>query len=123
MRQELVQLYDMILLQPYVELFLNSWISIGTEHLQDNLALNERAVKFIPISNVVYRRAWLLALDGQPEAAALQVERAIWAYPLDFAARKQELEELAQKDPEHFAALLEFAIRKNEEYINAVSAK
>jgi O-antigen ligase len=123
MRDGLIQLYDIALVQPYAELFLNSWIGIGTDHLQQNLELNERAVKFIPISNVVYRRAWLLALDNQADAADEQIERAIWAYPNDFPVRKQELADLAQKDPAHFAALLKFANQKNEEYVNAVSAK
>jgi hypothetical protein len=62
-------------------------------------------------------------MDNQADAAAGQIERAIWAYPHDFPAHKQELAELAQKDPEHFAALLKFAIQKNEEYVNAVPAK
>lgn len=122
-RDGLIQLYGIALVQPYAELFLNSWIDMGTDHLQQNLELNERAAKFIPISNVVYRRAWLLALDNQADAAAEQMERAIWAYPHDFPMRKQELADLAQKDPAHFAALLKFGIQKNEEYVNAVSAK
>jgi hypothetical protein len=37
--------------------------------------------------------------------------------------QSKELAALAYKDPEHFAALLEFAIKKNEEYLSAVSTK
>jgi len=123
MRDELLQLQGIVLLQPYAELFLNSWINITDEHLEQNIALNERAVKFIPISNVVYRRALLLAQANRLGEAALQMERTIWAYPAEFPARKLELDLLAQKDPEHFAALLKFAIQKNEEYLNALPAK
>jgi len=123
MRDGLVQLHGIVLLQPYTELFLNNWMEINTEDLDNKIAFNEAAVKFIPVSNVVYRKAWLLALANKPEEARLQLERAIWAYPGDFAAQQKELSALAQKNPEQFAALLEFAIKKNEEYLNAVSAK
>lgn len=123
MRDELIRLDSVVLLQPYVELFLNSWMNLDDGHLEQNLAMNERAVKFIPISNVAYRRALLLAQANQADAAGLQIERAIWAYPADFPAYRQELSVLAQKEPAHFAALLEFAIKKNEEYLHAVPAK
>ena len=123
MRDSLVRLYGIVLLQPYIELFLNNWIVINAEELDKKTAFNESSAKFIPISNVVYRMAWLQALANKQAEARLQVERAIWAYPADFATQRDELSALAQKDPEHFAALLEFAIKKNEEYVNAVSAK
>ena len=80
-------------------------------------------MKFVPISTVVYRRAWLLALADKQDEARVQIERAIWSYPADFPAQGRELSALAQKDPERFAALLEFAIKKNKEYLNAVSTK
>lgn len=123
MRDGLVQLHGIVLLRPYTELFLNNWMEMNAEDLDQKIAFNANAVKFIPISNVVYRMAWLQALAGKPAEARLQVERAIWSYPGDFPAQRNELSALAQKDPEHFAALLEFAIKKNEEYLNAVSAK
>ena len=123
MRDGLLQLYGIVLLQPYTVLFLSDWIEINAEELDKKIALNDSSARFIPISNVVYRMAWLQALANKPAEAQLQVERAIWAYPADFPARRNELSALAQKDPEHFAALLEFAIKKNEEYVNAVSAK
>ena len=118
-----MQLYGIVLLQPYTELFLNNWMEINAQELDKKTAFNASSARFIPISNVVYRMAWLQALANRQAEARLQVERAIWAYPADFAVQKNELSALAQKDPEHFAALLEFAIKKNEEYVNAVSAK
>jgi Virulence factor membrane-bound polymerase, C-terminal len=111
------------LLQPYAELFMNNWVDVNAEDLHEKLALNERATRFVPISVVVYRRAALLAQAGRQEEARLQIERAIWSYPADFPAQSKELAVLAQKDPEHFSALLEFAIKKNEEYLSGVSAK
>ena len=123
MREGLIAVHGMPLLQPYAELFMNSWIEVNTDELDNKLALNERAAKFVPISTVVYRRAWLLALAGKQDEARLQVERAIWSYPADFPAQSKELSALAQKDAARFSALLEFAIKKNQEYLNAVSTK
>lgn len=123
MYKELLEVHGTPLLQPYAELFMNNWIEVSADELDNKLALNERAMRFVPISTVVYRRAWLLALDGKQDEARLQLERAIWSYPADFPVRGKELSALAQKDPERFAALLEFAIKKNKEYLNAVSTK
>lgn len=123
MRAGLLEVYGMPMLQPYAELFMHNWMELSNDELDKKLALNERAMKFVPIASVVYRRAWLLALAGRQEEARQQAERAIWSYPGDFPAQSKELSALAQKDPEHFSALLEFAIQKNEEYLSAVSTK
>lgn len=123
MREELIAVDGYPLLQPYAELFMNNWIEVSAGELDSKLALNERTVKFVPVATVVYRRAWLLALADKQDEARLQTERAIWSYPADFPAKREELSALAQKDPEHFSALLEFAIKKHEEYLSAVSTK
>jgi O-antigen ligase len=122
-REGLVEVHRTPILQPYAELFMNNWIEVNADELDNKLALNERAMKFVPIGTVVYRRAWLLALADKQDEARVQVERAIWSYPADFPAQQKELDALAQKDPEHFSALLEFAIKKNKEYLSAVSTK
>ena len=123
MREGLVAIYGEPLLQPYVELYMNSWVAITHDDLEAKLAFNKRAVEFTPIASVVYRNAWLLALAGKQEEARLQLERAIWSYPGDFVAQQRELEPLVQKYPAHFAALLEFAIQKNREYLSAISTR
>jgi O-antigen ligase len=123
MRAQLLDVHDTPLLQPYAELFMNTWIEVSADELDNKLALNERAMNFVPISTVVYRRAWLLAQADKQDEARLQIERAIWSYAADFPLREKELIALAQKDPEHFTALLEFAIKKNKEYLSAVSTK
>ena len=122
-RKGLIGIYETPLLLPYAELFMNNFIEISSVELDNKLALNERATNFVPISSVVYRRASLLALDGRQQEAKLQLERSIWAYPGDFPAYSKELTALAQKDSAHFAALLEFAVQKYEEYSSAVSTK
>ena len=123
MRDQLIEVYGNPLLQPYAELFMNNWIEVSADELDNKLAINERAMKFVPVSIVVYRRAWLLAQADKQDEARLQIERAIWSYAADFPAQQKELSALAQKDPAHFSALLEFAIKKNEEYLSAVSTK
>jgi len=123
MREGLIEVHGNPLLQPYAELFMNNWIEVNDDELGHKLAMNERTMRFVPISSVVYRRALLLAQDNKQEEARLQMERAIWGYPGDFPAQSKELSVLAQKDPEHFSALLEFAIQKNKEYLSAVSSK
>ena len=123
MREGLMEVHGNSLLQPYAELFMSNWIEVSGDELDIKLAMNERAMKFVPVASLVYRRAALLAQAGQQEEARVQMERAIWAYPGDFPAQSKELSTLAQKDTERFSALLEFAIKKNEEYLSAVSTK
>lgn len=123
MREDLTRAHGMPLLKPYAELFMQGNLKMDAEELEQKLAFNERAVKFIPIGASVYRQVKLLALADKQDEARLQMERAIWAYPGEFMVQKKELDALALKDPKHFSALLEFAIKKNEEYQNAVSAK
>jgi O-antigen ligase len=123
LQEELIAVQGMPLLKPYAELFMNNWAAVSVENIDEKLALNERALKFIPLATLAYRRALLLALSGKPVESQLQIERAIWSYPGNFPEQREELSALALKDPKHFSALLEFAIKKNEEYQDAVSAK
>lgn len=110
-------------LSPYFDLFVSGKIKVGTDFLADKRMLNERVMSFAPIGAVVYREALLLALSGEQAAAQLQMERAIWSYPDNFQAAHKELSALAQKNPEKFAALLEFALKKYEERQHAVHAR
>ena len=122
-REGLMDIYAYPLLQPYAELFMNSWIEVNNDELDAKLAMTQRSMKFIPINTTVYRSAWLLALAGKQDEARTQLERAIWAYPADFPVQIKGLEELAQKDPVHFASLLEFGVQKKGEYLSAISTK
>lgn len=114
---------EYVLLRPYAELFMTGMIEPGTEHLAEKLALNERALHFIPTASLAYRQVWLLAGAGRLPEAMVQLHNALWSYPAEFRAAQAELARFATKDPEHFSALLEFATQKNEEYQRAVSGK
>lgn len=108
------------LLRPYAELLMSGWIESNADQLENKRALNNRVMKFVPVEKVVYREVWLLALAGQQFEARAQMERAIWSYPNDLAIALNDLSGLAQKDPAHFAALLEFTLQKSKEIKSAV---
>jgi hypothetical protein len=93
---------------------------VNGEHLTEKLALNTRVMRFMPITAVAYRQAMLLAQAGQQEQAKSVLEQAIWSYPNGFTDARRQMGELAEKDPEHFAALLEFAVQKEQERRRAV---
>ncbi len=121
---ELMAVYQSPLLSSYAEMFIANTMELSTDHLDQKLALNERALHFIPIAPLVYHQAILLALSDKPEQAKSQMEKAIWAYPMDYPRASLELSELVRREPARFSSLLEFATQKYEEYRRAaVSAK
>lgn len=115
----LVDLRGNILLTPYAELYISAFTEVNPQHLQEKLAFNRGVMQFIPTAEVVYRQAFLLAQDGQLEAAKKLLEQAIWSYPGNGNAH-QLLVALVEKDPAHFSALLEFATQKEQEHARAV---
>ncbi|MBI4937736.1 MAG: O-antigen ligase C-terminal domain-containing protein [Nitrosomonadales bacterium] len=120
LRDGLGEVYQQSLLHPYAEMLMSGMVEASPDHLAEKRALNGNVMRFVPISPVVYREAYLLALSGEPGAAKRQLERAIWSYPGDFPSALEKLRELARNDPAHFAALLEFALQKNEERQHAI---
>jgi len=120
LRDKLVSAHGGSLLTPYIELIMSTLIEVNDDHLREKLAVNTRVMHFVPISSVVYRQALLLAQDGQLDQAKTILKQAIWSYSKDYGKPRQELLELAVKDPAHFSALLEFALYQEEEYRSAV---
>jgi len=108
------------LLSPYAELPLSGQIVVNDDRLTEKLALNTRVVRFMPIGAVVYRQAMLLAQANRHEQAKSMMEQAVWSYPNGFADARIQMAELADKDSEHFSALLEFALQKEQERRRAV---
>jgi len=109
-----------VLLSSYGELFMSSHHEVNKDSTKQKLAMNDKVMRFMPVAPVVYRQALLLAQNGQQAQAQLLWEQAIWSYPGSVEKREQ-LVKLAEKDPEHFSALLEFALQKEQEYLRAVS--
>ena len=111
------------LLQPYAEMLSSPGIEVSADRLDEKLKQNDDVMHFVPKADAVYRQPLLLALKGDMAAAQAEMERAIWAYPGDFPPEAAKLRDLAAKDPDHFRALLEFTLRKHEEYLGAVHTK
>ena len=119
-RDGLVAVHGGSLLSPYAELFMSSMIEVSEDRKRDKLELNTRVMRFAPVGHVAYRQALLLALNGMPQQAGTALEQAMWSYPDEWSAARARLEALAEKEPERYAALLEFALRKEQEYASAV---
>jgi O-antigen ligase len=118
-RDGLVAVHGNSLLSPYAELFMSNYTEVNGDNLQAKLALNSHVIRYVPIATVAYRQAFLLAQAGRVAEARQILRAAIWSYPAN-AAAKQQLTGLAEKDPAHFAALLEFALQTEQEYVSAV---
>lgn len=118
-QRRLIAAHDVPLLSPYAEMYMLSYTEVDAEHIKQKLLLGANVMHFAPIASVVYRQVFFLAQDGQLERAKQLMEQAIWSYPDDRNAQLS-LEKLAEKDPAHFSALLEFAIQKQQEHARAV---
>jgi O-antigen ligase len=115
----LIAVHGGTLLSPYAELYILSYTEVNADHIKQKLAMGSNVMHFAPIAQVVYRQAFFLAQDGQLAQAKQLLEQAIWSYPGNVNAH-QLLVSLAEKDPAHFSALLEFAAQKEQEHARAV---
>lgn len=122
-RDELLATLDYPLFSSYGQMFIAGMMELNDERLPEKLALNEHALRFIPAAGLSYRQALLLAASGQQQAARDWLEKVIWAYPAEYPRARDELAELATRQPERFQPLLEFATLKYEEYRSAVPAR
>jgi O-antigen ligase len=118
-RDALLAVHGGLLLSPYVEMLIISFADVNPDHIKQKIALGFNVMHFNPVALVVYRQAFFLAQDGQLGLAKQILEQAIWSYPENTDAR-QLLQNLAEKDPAHFSALLEFALQKEQEHARAV---
>lgn len=118
-RNGLIAVQGRPLLSPYAEMYVFSNTQVNADHIKQKLALGANVMRFMPIAPVVYRQAFFLAQDGQLAQAKQLLEQAIWSYPGNGAAH-QLLVSLAEKDPAHFSALLEFALQKEQEHARAI---
>ena len=109
-------------LRPYVELYLNPMYPADEQYLDFKHALNRRVLHALPIGQAAYREVLFLAYAGRQEEAKTLLKNAIWSYPDEYWEVLGRLDALARKDPARYAALLEFALQKFEEYQRAISA-
>jgi O-antigen ligase len=110
--QALMRVHGEPLLRPYVELAVAFSIKVDRTQLRDKLELITRAMHFVPVTELVYRQALLLALAGRAEAAREQLDRSLRAYPAERTAVVAELRNLALRYPSEMTPLLELAASK-----------
>jgi hypothetical protein len=118
-REGMVAVHGNLLLAPFAELNIFSNTEVNEDHIKQKIDLGADVMRFAPLPRVVYRQAFLLAQDGQLAEAKRLLEQAIWSYPGNGNAH-QLLVSLAEKDPAHFSALLEFALHKEQEHARAI---
>jgi len=98
--EALLELHRDTLLAPYVELSYAGIIVADRNNLQDKLALNGRALRLRPIPELAYREVLLLGLDGEQDAALLQLDRAVVVYPKSLKAFVPQVEKAARQEPD-----------------------
>ena len=118
-RSGLIAAYNQPLLSPYAEMYMFTYTELNDDRIEQKIALGDNVMRFLPIAPVVYRQALFLAQGGHLAQAEQLWEQAIWSYPGNGQAH-QFLTGLAEKDPAHFSALLEFANQKEKEHASAV---
>lgn len=116
---ELLATLDYPLFGSYAQLFIAGMMGPNADHLEQKLALNEHALRFIPTATLSYHQVWLLAWSDRGQEAHELLEKVIWAYPAEYPRARAELAQLATQQPGRFQPLLEFATRKYEEYRSA----
>lgn len=118
-RSGLIAAYNQPLLSPYAEMYMFTYTELNDDRIEQKIALGDNVMRFLPIAPVVYREALFLAQGGHQAQAEQLWEQAVWSYPGDAQAH-QFLADMAEKDPAHFSALLEFANQKEKEHASAV---
>jgi O-antigen ligase len=96
----LSHLHDDSLFSQYVDLAYAYQLPIDRNALKEKILLTERALQFSPVERSAYKLAYLLAIDGRPEAARLALHRALATHPSARTKAIDELTELEKTYPE-----------------------
>jgi len=100
------------LLAPYVELTYAGIIVPDRRNLEDKLALARRVLRFAPVPGVAYRQVLLLGLNGQRQAALLQLDRAVAVFPSRLKNFVPLAEQAAQREPAALGEIVKAAKEK-----------
>ena len=95
----LLKLHRDTLLAPYVELTYAGIMGVDRDNLADKLALNARVLRLAPVPELAYLRVLLLGLNGEREAALVQLERAVAVFPYRLKDYLPNIESAAQREP------------------------
>lgn len=86
--------HDNSVLAPYAELMYATTIVINPNRINDKLWVSQSAMRFMPMRKIAYRHVLLLKLNGDHDAAVLQLKRTLIAFPGNFT---KELEAMPFK--------------------------
>lgn len=111
------------LLRPYAELAIVTAMSLEGDRLREKREINGRVMRFAPISNVVYRHAILLALEGDSLSAERQLVRAARVYPSELPAVIKIMSEAAAQHPVELTPLIKLAAAKHAEWLAALKRR
>lgn len=78
---EMAETRDKSLFAPYLDLVIVRALPDTPEVIPDKLAMNTQLMQYLPGEEEVYNQVTLLALSGQSEAAARQLDLAMQHYP------------------------------------------
>ncbi|MDD4977011.1 MAG: Wzy polymerase domain-containing protein [Gallionella sp.] len=110
------------LMLPLVDMYIGNTMSVDERNLKQKLVFNTNTLHYIPSAEAVYRQAYMLAEAGELAEAKVVLTQALYSYPNNPNARNL-LMRLAENDPAHFSALLEFAVQQEQEIARAVRIK
>jgi O-antigen ligase len=97
--ETLLKLHRDTLLAPYIELTYAGIIVADRNNLQDKLALNRRVLRLLPVPELAYLQVTLLGLNGERDAALLQLDRAAAMFPYRLKDYLPIVEKAAQQEP------------------------
>jgi hypothetical protein len=97
--EALLKLHRDTLLAPYVEMAYAASIVADRNNLEDKLALNGRVLRLLPVPELAYRQVLLLGLNGEREAALLQLDRCAAVFPRRLKYFVPVAEKAAQREP------------------------
>ncbi len=98
--EALLKLHRDTLLAPYVEMTYAGNVVADRSNLQDKLALTRRVLRLRPLPELAYRQVLLLGLNGEREAALLQLDRAAAVFPERLKDFVSAAEKAAQQEPD-----------------------
>jgi O-antigen ligase len=110
-KDTLIEVHRTSLLAPLVELGLARTISVDTDHLQDKVDVNGRAMRLFPVDDVVYRQAMLLALKGEQDEAQRIWTLARLSYPDELEMATLVVRRRVEDGFDNLGPLLEYAER------------
>ncbi|HEY5292722.1 MAG TPA: Wzy polymerase domain-containing protein [Burkholderiales bacterium] len=110
--EALLKLHRDTLLAPYVELTYAGIMLADRNNLQDKLALNRRVLRYLPVPELAYLQVQLLGLNGERDAALLQLDRAAAVFPYRLKDFVPIIEKAAQREPEALGEIARKARQK-----------